>query len=118
MFREASKLGTTVVLINGNDFLMRKKGFIYQDEKDRYEIIESCKYVDYCFIYHDDTQFVVNGIRALQPAIFANGGDRTSETSACPEIKVCEELHIQALYNIGGSKIESSSNLIERLKCQ
>ena len=41
---------------------------------------------------------------------FANGGDRTDVNT--PEKKLCEELGIDMLWNVGGGKIQSSSHLV------
>ena len=43
---------------------------------------------------------------------FGNGGDRTSETT--PEMKYCEENGVELLWEIGGEKIQSSSDLIKK----
>ena len=43
--------------------------------------------------------------------LFANGGDRTNTNT--PEKKLCEELGIKMLWNVGGGKIQSSSDLVE-----
>ena len=45
---------------------------------------------------------------------FGNGGDRTSETT--PEIEFCNKNNIEMLWDIGGGKIQSSSNLITNSK--
>ena len=46
----------------------------------------------------------------IRPDYFANGGDRTTQNT--PEQAVCEELGIQMLWNMGGQKIQSSSDLV------
>ena len=42
--------------------------------------------------------------------MFVNGGDRTNSNT--PEKKLCEELGIKMLWNVGGGKIQSSSDLV------
>ena len=42
-----------------------------------------------------------------------NGGDRGQGT--VPEAKVCEELGIKMVYNVGGIKTESSSTLLQKV---
>ena len=44
--------------------------------------------------------------------MFANGGDR--KEGNVPEEALCKELGIDLVFNVGGEKIESSSNLIKR----
>ena len=55
---------------------------------------------------------VCEAIRTHKPTYFANGGDRTSENT--PEKRVCEELGVTMLWNVGGQKIQSSSILVEK----
>ena len=46
--------------------------------------------------------------------IFANGGDR--KEGGIPEGVLKDELGIGMIYNVGGEKTESSSDLISRAK--
>src|ERR1035437_2244381 len=47
MFEEAKKLGDTlIVVINNDNWLKFKKGFVFMSETDRKEIIESFRAVD------------------------------------------------------------------------
>ena len=41
---------------------------------------------------------------------FGNGGDRTNETT--PEIEYCEKNNIGLIWDLGGGKIQSSSDLL------
>ena len=44
--------------------------------------------------------------------IFANGGDR--KEGGVPEDILEDELGIKMFYNVGGEKVQSSSNLIKK----
>ena len=57
---------------------------------------------------------VCSALRMHKPTFFANGGDRNDKNT--PEKMICEELGIQMLWNVGGQKIQSSSELIEKTK--
>lgn len=46
--------------------------------------------------------------------IFANGGDRKADN--IPEYALCDKLGIQMLFNIGGEKVQSSSDLVKKAK--
>ena len=50
------------------------------------------------------------GNRRLKPTYFANGGDRKTDNT--PEMDVCKELGVKLLWNVGGGKIQSSSDLV------
>jgi len=48
----------------------------------------------------------------IKPDIFANGGDRFADN--IPEFKLCNDLGIKMVFNIGrGGKIRSSSELLK-----
>jgi D-beta-D-heptose 7-phosphate kinase/D-beta-D-heptose 1-phosphate adenosyltransferase len=121
MFNAAKKLGDKlVVIINNDNWLMKKKGFVFMDQDERKEIIESFAAVDaVIFTEHEEkpTDMSVSvALRKLKPDIFANGGDR--HTHNTPETDACAELNCQMVYNVGaGGKVQSSSWLIaEALK--
>ena len=48
----------------------------------------------------------------FKPTAFANGGDRKTDNT--PEMDVCDQLGIELLWNIGGGKIQSSSELVQK----
>ena len=77
MFREASWLGHQVIVgLNSDDWLTRKKGKPFMDEKDRVIITSSLKDVDEVFLSVDHDKTVCKSLELLKPDIFANGGDR------------------------------------------
>ena len=47
--------------------------------------------------------------------IFANGGDRKNKDDI-PEYEICKKLGIAMSFNIGGGKIQSSSDLVNKFK--
>lgn len=116
MFEEAKKLGDKlIVIINCDDWLVRKKGFAFMSEKERAEIIKSLKPVDDVYIHHSKDHHVNGALKKIHPDIFANGGDRKN-TEDIPEAKVCEKLGIKMVFNVGkGGKIQSSSWLTAKV---
>ena len=113
---EASKLGKTlIIVVNGDGFLMRKKGFTFMKEVDRMEIIDSIKGVDYVVPWDDESQFVSGAIEQLKPDIFAKGGDRDKPENI-PEWDVCQKVNCEVVFGVGGGKIRSSSELVEEAK--
>jgi len=59
------------------------------------------------FLSIDKDRSVCASIKVIHPDIFAKGGDRTSDE--IPETRVCKELGIEIVDNLG-AKIRSSSN--------
>lgn len=114
MIREASKYGDVVVILNSDDWLERKKGYNFMSFKERSYIAGSIKGVTFTTGVDDSDGTVCEALERIKPDYFANGGDRY-ETNT-PEMTVCKELGIEMLWNIGGGKTQSSSDLINRVK--
>lgn len=115
LFKAARKLGDKlVVIVNNDNWLRAKKGFVFMSQKERAELISAFPYVDkVVFTEHrkDDKDVSVAAVlRKLKPAIFAKGGDRTRTNT--PEVSICKELGIVTKYNVGGGKVQSSSWMI------
>ena len=117
MFKEASNLGHQVIVgLNSDEWLTRKKGKPFMEFEERKEIIEGFKYVNKVISFNDDDGTAINAIERVNlmyssdyQMYFANGGDRT--TSNVPEMGICDELGVAMLWNVGGGKIQSSSEL-------
>jgi len=114
MILEASEHGDVIVVANSDDWLYRKKGFVFMEFDQRAEILASIKGVVKVSGVNDSDTTVCEAIRRLKPDIFANGGDRKKHNT--PEQAVCEELGVEMLWGIGGErKANSSSSLVERV---
>jgi len=115
MIMEASKHGDVIVIVNSDDWLYRKKGFVFMEFEQRAEILASIKGVIKVSGVDDCDATVCEAIRRLNPDIFANGGDRKKHNT--PEQTVCREMGIEMLWGVGGdNKVNSSSDLVERVK--
>lgn len=115
MIREASKYGNVIVVANSDDWLFRKKGFVFMEWEQRTEILSAIKGVIMVSGVDDADGTVCQAIRKLKPDYFANGGDRKKHNT--PEQFLCEELGVKMLWGIGGDdKANSSSELVERIK--
>ena len=118
LFREARKLGNELIIIlNDDNWLMAKKGFVFMPQKERKEIIESIKYVDKVIIAkypkNPKDMSVSKVLLKLKPDIFANGGDRTRKN--IPETQVCKNIGCKMVFGVGGKKIQSSSLLAKQV---
>lgn len=114
----AARLGDRlVVIVNGNSFLERKKGYYVMDGEDRRRIIAALHCVHTAILYESPDDHVGGILRQLRPSVFTNGGDRSDPSTWHPEeVNACETLGIQMIGGIGGTtKTISSSSLFERL---
>lgn len=101
----------TVVIVNGDGFLKRKKGKAFMPEQERAEIIKGIAGVDKVVLWDDGSQTVTGALAIIQPKVFTKGGDRTSSQNV-PEFDLCEKIGCEVVFNVGGGKIQSSSELI------
>ena len=124
MLKEAQQMADRlVVVINNDNWLVAKKGFAFMPEKERVEIIEAMlRPGDFAMltahVENDLDRSVCATLRKLHKMyevdIFANGGDRLSDN--VPEVQVCNELKIQMVFNVGGGKVQSSSEMVKKAK--
>ncbi len=116
MFQEAAKLASKlIVIVNNDDFLMLKKGYVFMPIDERMEIIKNISVVDKVVKAIDTDLTVCQTLNLLAKEeniiVFANGGDRQSEKDIS-ETTVCRDNQIEMKFNIGGGKIQSSSSLV------
>lgn len=110
-----------IVIVNSDDQVEMKGSVPFMNQDDRLTIIRNIKGVDRSIIAIDDDGSVCNTLREefkrlqndpfFEDMIFANGGDR--KKGYVPESVLEDELGIVMVYNIGGGKIQSSSELIK-----
>ena len=116
LFQEAKKIGDKlVVIINNDNWLRAKKGYVFMPERERKEVIEALRFVDkVVFTRHPKNpkdMSVNDALARLKPHIFANGGDRTNKNT--PEVAVCKKIGCRMVFNVGtGGKMQSSSWLL------
>lgn len=109
----AGEDGKLVVIVNTDDFLIRKKGYAFMPLDERVGIIKALRCVDEVVVCIDKDQSVCETLKAIRPNIFSKGGDKNS--SNIPEAEVCKELGIQIVDGLG-AKIQSSSDLVKKSK--
>ena len=115
MIRHAAQYGNVIVIANSDDWLFRKKGFVFMEYARRVEILNAIKGVILVDSVNDTDGTVCEAIRRLKPTFFANGGDRGKTNT--PEQSLCEELGVKLLWGIGGEeKLDSSSDLAKKVR--
>jgi D-beta-D-heptose 7-phosphate kinase/D-beta-D-heptose 1-phosphate adenosyltransferase len=126
LFKEARKLGNELwVILNNDNWLIAKKGFVFMPEQERKEILEAIKWIDYVFITeHDSNPSDMSVCKDLEKLakyykdelkfdlLFCNGGDR--KEGNVPEYELCEQCGITMMFGLGGEKIQSSTKLARK----
>lgn len=109
------------VIVNNDTQAKAKKGFSLIPEDTRVNIIYNLKSVNFAIKSIDKDQSVIESIKLIHKnfsdiadIIFVKGGDRTLNN--IPEKEICEELNIVMKFNVGGNKIQSSSELINKIR--
>lgn len=114
--REAAKLGNRlVVILNSDDFLLRKKGFVFMPFGDRKEILENIKGVDEVIASVDEDQTVSKTLELVKPNIFAKGGDRTGPENI-PEAVTCRRIGCELVTGVGGGQVRSNGELSRKVR--
>ncbi len=120
LFQEAKKLGDElVVILNNDNWLASKKGYVFMHEKERTEIIKRIAGVKRVILTkhkkNDPDRSVSRELTRLKPDVFANGGDRKS-LAHIPEVEICKRYGIKMVFNVGhGGKVQSSSWLTGKI---
>ena len=118
MFQDAKNLSENViVLLNNDEWLMKKKGKPFMNEGQRKEILDEFKSISKVIIQtksdrsssHAIEEFVHNN--PDKTVCYCNGGDR-SNIRNIREADICKKLRVTLEFGVGGNtKIESSSQL-------
>ncbi|OGI95737.1 hypothetical protein A2917_00245 [Candidatus Nomurabacteria bacterium RIFCSPLOWO2_01_FULL_42_17] len=120
LFKEAKRLGDElVVVINNDNWLKLKKGYVFMPEHERKEIIEAFEPVDRVILssHKKNTKdiSISKDILSLRPHIFAKGGDRHTGNLPTPEVLVCDKIGCKIVNDVGfGGKVQSSSELVKK----
>ena len=111
--KHAKALGDIlVVLLNPDADMVRKKGYTFLPFSDRREILQALRCVDQVEEITDGDGTCAQTLARVIPAIFAKGGDRGPTNMPKSELDICERLCIKVVYNVGGGKVQSSSELV------
>ena len=114
MIQSAAEMGDVTVIANSDEWLMRKKGYVFMKYEERQEILNAIKGVYDVVKASDIDDTVCATLLFLRPDIFANGGDR--KEGNIPEYTLCEDMGIKMKFGVGGDdKPQSSSWLIEKV---
>lgn len=110
---DAAKHGNVIAILNSDKAAIRKKGYSFMDWSNRAAVVGAIKGVIDVVPVDDEDGTVCEALRKIKPDYFAKGGDRHIENT--PEVKLCNELGIGLIFNCGGEKVTSSSELVKRV---
>jgi len=114
LINDAASHGNVVVILNSDEWLMRKKGYVFMKFEERKRILMAVRMVHKVVGVNDADDTVCEALKLIKPTYFANGGDRTEANEK--EDAVCRELEIKQIFEVGGKKVQSSSKLVENAR--
>ena len=124
MIQAAAEMADEVVVgVNSDDWLMRKKGYVFMPWDERLAIIVELESVYGAVKFDDDDNTADDLIkkvckqrREAHPECriaFGNGGDRVDSNT--PEAQTCFFSKVDMVWELGGDyKAQSSSSLVEK----
>lgn len=117
-FKAAKLLGRKLIVgLNSDEWLSRKKGIPFMSWSERKSVIEQLKMVDEVIAFNDDNNTACDAIYKCitkytnEKLIFANGGDRTDNST--PEFDVYGKTPwVKFAWGVGGDNKKNSSSWI------
>lgn len=111
---DAATLGDYLIVIVCNDDQARlKRDKVFLPMEERMRLVEAIRGVGEVVASIDTGTDVSDTLRSIRPTVFANGCDE-NHPDLIKEMEVCKELGIEVALNVGGSKIRSSSEILEK----
>jgi len=111
--KDITKNNVLVVVLNGDNQCVTKKGKAFMPAIDRAKVLQELKSVDHIYIYDNTTDTYSNeALEVIKPDIYAKGGDWVDPVKL-PETPVCEKHNIKIVFNIGDPKEWSSSDFLK-----
>ena len=116
MFKAAKRLGDKLIVIVSNDEQVKiKRNFEFLPLCHRMTLIKELRDVDEVSPSIDKDRSVAQTLCMLNPDIFASGCEADHPDSTEEKI-VCDALGIEMVFNVGGDKLMSSSDLLKKVK--
>ena len=73
MMQDAAQHGELLVIMNSDEWLLKKKGYVFMPWEERAELIGAYSFVSRIVKAKDDDRTVVASLEETMPDIFANG---------------------------------------------
>jgi cytidyltransferase-like protein len=116
LFRAAKKFATRLlVIVNSDHWLNKKKGYFFQNESQRVDLISSLAIVDEVVVAKEDYEgTVAPTLREIKPNFFVNASD-AKDCEA--ELNACEEVGCQYVRVYHRHEGIHGHQLVEKIKC-
>lgn len=112
MIAEAKLLGDKLIVIVANDRQAKMKRPCLMPLEERMMIMANIKGVDEVVASIDTDSNIKHTLKMVKPDILASGCDK-NHPDAIEEAEICKMLGIKTIFNVGGKKINSSSEILK-----
>jgi cytidyltransferase-like protein len=112
LLRDASKFGKVIVALNSDEWIIQNKGYLLFDFETRKSLLEECEYVSEVISFDDSEGDAVYALFEVRPTYFGNGGSATSHSLPEVEMRVCEYLEIEPVFNLGDTIKNIDDNIL------
>jgi cytidyltransferase-like protein len=112
LFKAASKYGKVIVALNSDEWIMQNKGYLLFDFETRKSLLEECEYVSKVVSFDDSDGDAVYALFEIRPTYFGNGGSATGGSLPEVEMRVCEYLGIEPVFNLGDTVKNIDDNIL------
>ena len=86
------------------------------DFETRKNLLEECEYVSQVISFDDSDGDAVYALFEIRPTYFGNGGSATGCSLPEVEMRVCEYLGIEPVFNLGDTVKNIDNNKLDKLK--
>ena len=110
----ARNFGKVIVILNSDEWIYRKKGYLLESFESRKEVLLELKSVHGVVSVDDTDGTVISALEKIKPDVFVNGGERGTRNT--PEREYCFREKIAMVYGVGGFEREQISlNIKEKI---
>ena len=113
LLRDASKYGKVIVALNSDEWILQNKGYLLFDFETRKSLLEECEYVSQVISFDDSDGDAVYALFEIRPTYFGNGGSATGCSLPEVEMRVCEYLGIEPVFNLGDTVKNIDNNKLQ-----
>lgn len=114
LLKEAAEYGKVTVALNSDEWIIRKKGYIFMPFDLREDLLTTVPYVSEVIGFDDLDGTVCSALENVSPDFFGNGGNRSSQNTPKKEIELCEKLGIMPIWNLGEGVVDNRYLLLSQ----
>ena len=109
LIQDAMKYGRVVWALNSDEWLKRKKGYVFMKWDDRAAILRSIKGISEVIAVDDADGSICKAVELVKPAFFGHGG----KPYDIPERALCDNLGVELIWGLGGDIEFSSGDIVD-----